>query len=67
MARVNAEGRNKEIRRSLLDHDVSLWVLAENLGISSTWLTVKMRQELPEEEKKKWLALIEKIAAERSA
>lgn len=65
--KIKVEGANKDIKKALLDNGVLQWVIAEAMGMSPWTFSVKLRKEFPEEEKKKCLTLIEKIAAERSA
>lgn len=56
---------NQEIRIKAKEKGVRLWQIAEKLGICDMTLTRKLRHELPEEEKTKILALIDKIAERR--
>ena len=59
-----SEKRNDAIRTALRVHDVKQWRLAESLGIGESTLCVKLRNELPEAEQRKIIAVIEKIAAD---
>ena len=58
---------NKDIRSRALVCDVPLWKVAEKMGIADTSLSRKLRKELPIEEKARIFAIIDEIAAERSA
>ncbi len=49
---------NKRIRTALAVHGVPQWRLAQLLEISEFTLSRKLREELPEEEQEKILALI---------
>lgn len=56
---------NKEIRCALINYDVKQYRVAEEIGISETGFSRKLRKELPQEEKEKILAAIEKLAKEK--
>lgn len=56
---------NQEIRKTAKEKNVSLWEIADELKISEPTMTRKLRHELPEAEKTKILALIDKIAERR--
>ena len=56
--------KNKEIRRAAAGNGIRLWQLAEALGITDSSLSRKLRRELPDEEKKKILSVIAKLAKE---
>ena len=53
---------NNEIRTALKMIGMPQWKLAELLGIAETTLCIKFRKELPEEEKRKIIDLIQKYA-----
>ena len=55
---------NSEIRVQLLLSSVKQYELAEKLGLSEPGLSTKLRKTLPDEEKKKLLALIAEIEAD---
>lgn len=57
---------NREIKIAALDAGVKLWRVAEALGIADTSLSRKMRRELPTEEKKKILGIIESLKEARN-
>ena len=55
---------NKEIRFAAGGYGIRLWQVAEAIGMNESAFSRKLRKELPEEEKKKILAAIEKLAKE---
>lgn len=57
--------KNQDIRDTLSKCGVKHWELAERYGVSASWLSVRLRKELPEEEKLKLLSLISEIAEEK--
>ena len=52
--------KNECIREELKKRNLKQWELAKMLGVSEFTLTRRLREELPEEEKKKILEVIEK-------
>ncbi|MBR6171564.1 MAG: hypothetical protein IKQ49_00100 [Eubacterium sp.] len=57
--------KNKDIRMMLEGSGVKYWELAEACGHRPTWLSMKLRQELPEDEKLKMIFLIQQIAEQK--
>ena len=57
---------NMEIRRKLKEAKVMQWQVADKLGVSEMTLVRKLRYELPEDEKQKIFAIIDKIAVEKN-
>lgn len=55
---------NKEIRRKIGAYGLKQWQVAEALGMSESVFSKKLRKELPNDEKKKILAVIEKLGKE---
>lgn len=55
---------NLEIRNEAKRHGVKLWQIAERASIQDYNFSRKLRRELPEEEKKMFIAIIADIAAE---
>jgi transcriptional regulator with PAS, ATPase and Fis domain len=53
--------KNIEIRQALKEANICHWELAEKLGIAESTLCVKLRKELPPEEKEKILMIIDGI------
>lgn len=56
--------KNLLIRQYAAKKKVKLWEVAAKLGIFDTTFTRKLRFELPEDEQKKMLAIIDQIASE---
>ena len=50
--------QNREIREALFSAGMAQWQLAKVMGIHETSLCIKLREELPEAEKRKILELI---------
>lgn len=58
--------RNKDIREAAKAAGVCYWQIAEEIGISDCYMSVKLRRELPDKEKERIFAAIEKLStAER--
>ena len=55
---------NKDIRNAAGGYGIRLWQVAEAIGMNESAFSRKMRKELPQEEKEKILAMIEKLAKE---
>ena len=58
---------NKEIRVTAKVHGVKMWQIAEALGIQDSALSRRMRHELPDDERKQIIGIIENIAQQRKA
>ena len=56
---------NKEIRAAAKNAGICLWEVAEAYGINDGNFSRKLRKELPQEEKDKIRAIIDKLAKER--
>ena len=56
---------NKEIRGAANNAGVRLWEVAAAYGINDGNFSRKLRQELPQEEKEKILAIIARLAQEK--
>lgn len=56
---------NNEIRSAAKNAGVRLWEVAAAYGINDGNFSRKLRQELPQEEKEKILAIIDRLAQER--
>ena len=56
---------NLDIKSTAKSKGVLLWEIADKLGISEPTMTRKLRRELPAAEKKKFLSIIDDIAAEK--
>lgn len=55
---------NKDIRTAAGGYGIRLWQVAEALGMNESAFSRKLRKELPQEEKEKILAVIQKLAKE---
>lgn len=55
---------NQEIRRTAAGAGVKLWQIADALGIADCNFSRKLRKELPQKEKDKILAIIERLSRE---
>lgn len=56
--------KNIEVRNAAGGYGLRLWQIAEALGMNDSAFSRKLRKELPQEEKEKILAVIEKLAKE---
>lgn len=56
---------NEKIKRAAKEKNVRLWRVAKMLKIQDSALSRKMREELPEEEATKILAIIDHLAQEK--
>ena len=56
--------KNLEIRQAVAKHRLRFYEVADALGISEFTLSRKLRKELEDDEKKKILAAIDKLAKE---
>lgn len=56
---------NAEIRAAAKRAALPLWKVAEASGIADTTFSKRLRHELPEDQKREFLAIIEKLAANR--
>lgn len=56
--------KNQDIRRMAAGARVKLWQIAEELGIADCNFSRKLRKELPEEEKKRIIAIIKRLSKE---
>ena len=56
---------NSDIRSTAKTKGVRLWEIAEFLKVSDPTMTRMLRRELPNEEKQRFLSIIEEIASAR--
>lgn len=56
---------NVDVRAKAMSCGLRMWEVAEELGILDSALSRKLRRELPEEEKQKIYAAIDRIVARR--
>ena len=52
---------NKEIKQAIFDSNIKKYVIADNLGISDSTFSRKLRKELSQEEKTQILNIIRKL------
>jgi hypothetical protein len=57
--------KNQDIREALEKSSVKQWELAEKVGYTPSWFSVKMRHEFTSEEKLKMFDCIQQILDER--
>ena len=55
---------NRDIRNAAGGYGIRLWQVAEAIGMNESAFSRKLRKELPQDEKEKILAAIEKLAKE---
>lgn len=53
---------NTDLRRKAKEKGVFFWQIAAELGISEPTMTRRLRFELPEQEKQKYLTIINKLS-----
>lgn len=58
---------NQDIRQAAKNHGIHLWEVTDMQGVSDMTLSRRLRHELPQPEKDKIFAIIDKLAAEREA
>ena len=58
---------NAEVRTAMQAAGLRYWMLAEALGIHPSTLSVKLRHELPDSDKKKLLQLVEQLKPKKEA
>lgn len=56
---------NMDLRQKAKEKGVFFWQIAAELGISEPTMTRRLRFELPEQEKQKYLSIIDKLSAEK--
>lgn len=56
---------NEKLKVYAKEREVFLWQIAERLSLQDSNFSKKLRRELPEEERKRILRIIDEIAAER--
>lgn len=56
---------NADIRNAAKEAGVCLWQVAERIGVNDGNFSRKLRRELPEQEKKEILQIIQELAAQK--
>lgn len=57
---------NEEIRKAMHDKRVPAWMLADAEQVHENTVLRRLRHELPDEEKRRVLTVIDRIAAEKA-
>lgn len=55
---------NMDLRQKAKEKGVFFWQIAAELGVSEPTMTRRLRFELPEQEKQKYLSIINKLSKE---
>ena len=58
---TNAKLANQDIRNHAKEKGVPIWDVAANLGMSESTISRRLRMELPETEKEKYISVIDSI------
>ena len=58
--------RNGDLKQHAKKNRVTLWELAEHMGISEPTLSRRLRHELPAEETERYKAAVDQIAAQKA-
>lgn len=58
---------NMDLRQKAKEKVVFFWQIAAELGVSEPTMTRRLRFELPEQEKQKYLSIIDKLSSEKEA
>lgn len=56
--------KNQDIRNKAAGNGVRLWQIAEELGIADGNFSRRLRRELPQEDKERIFAIIDKLSQE---
>lgn len=56
---------NEDIRKAVKESNVTLWELSDKVGLSYNYFLMKLRHELPSQEKLKLYDCIQQIIDER--
>ena len=58
--------RNQDIRLAAKVAGVKLWQIAEEMGVGCSWFSVRLRKELPQEEKERIFTIIKNLKEART-
>lgn len=58
--------KNKEIKEKAFKKNVRLWEIAQELGITDSYFSRKLRKEFSQAEKEKIFRIIDDLAAEKA-
>lgn len=53
---------NKDIRLAVKENGVKMWQLADKMGIADTTLCRRLRKELPEDQKRRILEIVDELS-----
>lgn len=53
---------NKDIRLAVKETGVKMWQLADKMGIADTTLCRRLRKELPEDQKRRILEIVDELS-----
>ena len=53
---------NKDIRLAVKEDGVKMWQLADKMGIADTTLCRRLRKELPEDQKRRILEIVDELS-----
>lgn len=56
--------KNEDIRKAAVKYGIPLWMIAEHLGLSPSWFSVKLRKELSGQQKEEIHRVIQQIISE---
>lgn len=56
---------NSEIRTAMLKNKIPAWAIGAQIGVHENTILRRLRFELPEQEKRKYLSIIDKLSAEK--
>lgn len=58
---------NSEIRTAMHNYKIPAWAIGTEIGVHENTVLRRLRFELPEQEKQKYLTIIEKLSTEKEA
>ncbi len=58
---------NSEVRAAMHAGKVPAWAIGAEIGVHENTILRRLRFELPEQEKQKYLSVIDKLSAEKEA
>lgn len=56
---------NSEIRTAMHNNKVPAWAIGAQIGVHENTILRRLRFELPEQDKQKYLSIIDKLSAEK--
>lgn len=58
---------NSEIRTAMYNNKIPAWAIGAEIGVHENTILRRLRFELPEQEKQKYLSIIDKLSSEKEA